>query len=204
MKIKICGLTQPGEASYLNENGADFAGFVLFFPKSKRHVTCAQARAIFEQLIPSIRKVAVTVSPSAAELREIEETGFDFVQIHGDFPPKRLSETKLPVLRAFNAGNIAEYALWRDQPQVTGFLFDAAEPGSGKTFDWSSLSAIDHNEKLFILAGGLTPENVASAIEAVHPDMVDVSSGVEYGDGRPGKDPEKVAAFIRAARSVEK
>ena len=82
---------------------------------------------------------------------------------------------------------------------IKGFVFDATEPGSGKTFDWNSIKDIKRNEKMFILAGGLNPYNVAEAIEMVKPDGVDVSSGVEKEDG-VGKDEEKIIEFVRNAR----
>ncbi len=199
-KVKICGLTRPEEAEYLNENRADYAGFVLFFPKSRRNISLKQAREIQACLDPSIRKVAVTVSPTRDQIQEIEQSGFDVIQIHGEFSPERLGELSLPVFRALNAGNLAEYERWRSAPGVAGCLFDAARPGSGQTFDWTRLLHLPRPNGLLLLAGGLTPENVGEAVRLVRPDVVDVSSGVEYGDGRPGKDPEKVSRFIAAVR----
>ncbi|MDD6212547.1 MAG: phosphoribosylanthranilate isomerase [Clostridiales bacterium] len=198
MKIKICGLTQPQEAEYLNRNPVDFAGFVLFFPKSKRNITIDRAKEIMNLLSPAIARVAVVVSPTVSQLSEIQGSGFDYVQIHGDFPLENLAGLKLPVLRAISAGNLREFPAWQACPKVAGFVFDAQEPGSGKVFDWNLLGEIPRDERLFLLAGGLNPENVQKAIQAVHPDGVDVSSGVEFDGQIPGKDPRKINAFVEA------
>ena len=92
-----------------------------------------------------------------------------------------------------------QYEIYHKCTGIAGYVFDAQTPGSGKAFDWSLVQQIPRDEKLFILAGGLHPGNVAKAIQNMNPDVVDVSSGVEYDD-RPGKDPEKVQAFVCAAR----
>ena len=93
------------------------------------------------------------------------------------------------------------YPHYQSLSNVAGYVFDAGEPGSGKTFDWNSLTDIDRDGRLFVLAGGLTPDNVRRAIEQVHPDVVDVSSGIEYdvveGVQKPGKDPEKMRLMKR-------
>ncbi len=209
-KIKICGLTKPEEAAYLNEIHADFAGMVVFFPKSKRNISLEQAKKIKAMLDPYIKTVAVTVSPTMKQIREISDAGFDLIQIHKD-PAELIQKTSdavheftdkvsLPILKAFNVSDIDDYALWRNCPNVAGFVFDAAEPGSGKVFDWTLLQSIPRNEKLFMLAGGLTAENVSAAIFTLHPDGVDVSSGVEYTNlsSALGKDPTKIRAFAKA------
>ena len=83
MKIKICGLTNKKEAEYLNANQVDFAGMVLFFPKSKRNITIEQAKEIMSALDKEVQKVAVVVEPSIEQIQEIEQAGFDYIQIHG-------------------------------------------------------------------------------------------------------------------------
>lgn len=209
-KIKICGLTKPEEAAYLNEIHADFAGMVVFFPKSKRNISLEQAKKIRSMLDPSIKTVTVTVSPTLEQIRKISDAGFDLIQIHKN-PAELIQKTSdavreftdkvsLPILKAFNVSDIDDYALWRNCPNVAGFVFDAAEPGSGKVFDWTLLQSIPRNEKLFMLAGGLTAENVSAAIFTLHPDGVDVSSGVEYTNlsSALGKDPTKIRAFAKA------
>lgn len=204
MLVKICGLTRPEEAGYLNENGADLAGFVLFFPKSKRNITVDRAREIMALLDKMIKTVAVVVAPSATEINVIADAGFDLVQIHGDVSGELLqlaAERGLKVLKAFNVSDMDKYEYFHSRPEIVGYVFDAAVPGSGQTFDWSLVKDIPRDEKLLILAGGLHPGNVAEAVAALQPDGVDVSSGVEFdGDVFRGKDPDKISEFTEAAK----
>ncbi len=200
--IKICGLTSADDASLVSRFDVDFAGIVLFYPKSRRSRTPKEAAEILAALRPGIQKVAVVVSPSFAETAQIERLGFDLIQIHGALPDELLAQISLPVLKAFNGTDFAQYRHYRDCGGIAGWVFDAPSPGSGKPFNWELLKTLPldgHKKKPFLLAGGLTPDNVAEAVRLVHPDGVDVSSAVEY-DGRPGKDPEKVAAFVQAVR----
>lgn len=202
MVIKVCGLTKPCEAEYLNRNHVEFAGIVLFYPKSRRNNTIQNAKEIIKRLNPSIQKVAVVVSPVAGEIWEIEQAGFDYIQIHGELSEELLEEISLPVLRAFNVKDMNQYEWYHSCKKVAGYVFDAMEPGSGKTFDWNLVKTVPRDEKLLFLAGGLHPGNVAEAIQAIRPDGVDVSSGVEREDG-DGKDLAKIELFVNTARSVE-
>lgn len=202
-KIKICGLTSPAEARYLNENHVDFAGMVLFFPKSKRNISIEQAMEIMAALDASIKRVAVVVSPSIEQVRQIEAAGFDYVQIHGEIPETETeaeAAIAIPILKAFNVSDMDSYEKYHNDSRIAGYVFDAIEPGSGKTFDWKLVDNIPRDEKLLLLAGGLNPDNVRMAIEAVHPDGVDVSSGVENDNGA-GKNPERIRAFAIAVES---
>ena len=202
-KVKICGLTSPAEARYLNENHVDFAGMVLFFPKSKRNISIEQAREIMAALDASIKRVAVVVSPSIEQVRQIEAAGFDYVQIHGEIPETETeaeAAIAIPILKAFNVSDMGSYEKYHNDSRIAGYVFDAIEPGSGKTFDWKLVDNIPRDEKLLLLAGGLNPDNVRMAIEAVHPDGVDVSSGVENDDGA-GKNPDKIHDFVAAVKS---
>lgn len=202
-KIKICGLTSPAEARYLNENHVDFAGMVLFFPKSKRNISIEQAKDIMAALDASIKRVAVVVSPSIEQIRQIEAAGFDYVQIHGEIPETETeaeAAIAIPILKAFNVSDMGSYEKYHNDSRIAGYVFDAIEPGSGKTFDWKLVDNIPRDEKLLLLAGGLNPDNVRMAIEAVHPNGVDVSSGVENDDG-VGKNPEKIHDFVAAIKS---
>ena len=202
-KIKICGLTSPAEARYLNENHVDFAGMVLFFPKSKRNISIEQAKEIMAALDASIKRVAVVVSPSIEQVRQIEAAGFDYVQIHGEIPETETeaeAAIAIPILKAFNVSDMDSYEKYHNDSRIAGYVFDAIEPGSGKTFDWKLVDNIPRDEKLLLLAGGLNPDNVRMAIEAVHPDGVDVSSGVE-NDDKVGKNPEKIHDFVAAVKS---
>ena len=200
-KIKICGLTTPQEAEWVSKSQADYAGMVLFFPKSKRNITIEQAKEIMKFMLPQIQKVAVVVSPSALQIKEIQEAGFDIVQIHGQVLPEALETLQIPFLRAFNVDNMQEWERYETEPKCIGYVFDAVKPGSGETFDWSSIPNLPEDGKPYLLAGGLNPDNVGSAIAAMHPYGVDVSSGVERDSGM-GKDPEKMGAFVRAVRGA--
>ncbi len=200
-KIKICGLTTPQEAEWVSKAQADYVGMVLFFPKSKRNITIEQAKEIMKSMLPQIQKVAVVVSPSALQIKEIQEAGFDIVQIHGQVLPEALETLRIPFFRAFNVDNMKEWERYEAEPKCIGYVFDAVKPGSGETFDWSSIPNLPEDGKPYLLAGGLNPANVGGAIAAMHPYGVDVSSGVERDSGM-GKDPEKMGAFVRAVRGA--
>lgn len=194
--VKVCGLTDTVEADYLNKNKVDFAGFVLFFPKSKRNISIEKAEQIMAELDENIKKVAVIVSPDESEIQQINGSGFDYVQIHGEIKDRLLEQIIKPVFKAFNIKDIKNIHKYQNNAKIVGYVFDAAVPGSGKVFDWSILNDIKRDAKTFILAGGLNDSNVREAVKLVNPDVVDVSSGVEYDSGR-GKDPEKIKQFIR-------
>ena len=194
--VKVCGLTDTMEADYLNKNKVDFAGFVLFFPKSKRNISIEKAEQIMAELDENIKKVAVIVSPDESEIQQINGSGFDYVQIHGEIKDRLLEQISKPVFKAFNIKDIKNIHKYQNNAKIVGYVFDAAAPGSGKVFDWSILNDIKRDAKTFILAGGLNDSNVREAVKLVNPDVVDVSSGVEYDSGR-GKDPEKIKQFIR-------
>lgn len=210
--IKICGITREKEAEYLNEAKVDYAGFVLF-EKSKRYLTCQQAKEIFKKLNKDIIKVAVTVDPNEELLEEVERAGFDILQVHKNLKPEVCRKCSLPIWYAVNLQkpeelqeqiSQLELQVKDDFCKVKAFVVDAAEYGSGKTFDWHSWDETRwrscFKEKKFILAGGLTPENVGEGIEIFKPDIVDVSSGVE---GESGKDQEKIFGFVKNVREFE-
>ena len=201
MKIKMCGITTPADVAAVNEVRPDYIGMVMYFPKSKRNVSVETARRLLEELRKDVKKVAVVVSPDAEQIAEIGELGFDVIQIHGQTSDELIESAHLPVWKAFNVKDMDMYPHYQSLSNVAGYVFDAGGPGSGKTFDWNSLTDIDRDGRLFVLAGGLTPDNVRRAIEQVHPDVVDVSSGIEYdvvgGVQKPGKDPEKMRRMKR-------
>lgn len=200
MKIKICGITTIADTEYLNQYHIDFAGMVLFFPKSKRNIDIPTAKTLISHLNQSIKSVAVVVEPTIKQMELIAEAGFDYIQIHGRLSKDLILHCPLPILKAFNVHDMEQYEQYRPYQQIAGYVFDAAEPGSGTTFDWNMLKALPKDGKLRLLAGGLNAGNVTKAIAAVSPDGVDISSGVEYAD-KPCKDPEKLHAFIHAVRS---
>lgn len=214
-KVKVCGLTREEEAEMLADCRVEFAGMVLFFPKSKRNVTIQQA----EKVLAALKKygvsksVAVTVSPTKEQVEQIMRLGFDYILIHGTLSDEVHDVLRISVIRAVNvAGETAEdkESIRRQLESVladektAGILFDGSSPGAGKTFDWSLLKNIQKTDKLLFLAGGLTPENAAQAVKTVAPDVVDVSSGVEKevlpGEAFAGKDAEKITKFVENVR----
>jgi len=134
----------------------------------------------------------------------IEELGFDIIQIHGELNDEVLLNTPLPIFRAYNLSSELLMESLVNEPKIIGILFDGTVPGNGKVFDWSLLKTFDRKDKLLILAGGLDESNVGAGIIEVMPDVVDVSSGVEYiEDGKSGKDPERMKRFIEAIIKTE-
>lgn len=202
--IKICGITSLEEMKWLAEEAVEYAGIVLFFEESRR--CCSLQRA--EWIVSETKKicnppklVAVCVSPTKEQVAIIEEIGFDYLQIHGTLSDEVVHLANLPIIRAVGYLEERETVL-EVSGKVIGTLYDSACPGSGVAYDWGTLTVPQESEKLFFLAGGLTPENVKHAIEVLHPDVVDVSSGVERA-GSVGKDKEKILDFISEVRGVE-
>ena len=211
MKIKICGITNEKEADYLNDNKVDFAGFV-FYEKSKRNITIDKARLIMNRLDSNIKKVAVMVSPTLEEVIDKEDDGFDVIQIHGEIDEAILDRTRKKVWCAINLSD-EEYddkMRWlmglkpNQYRKITGIVIDSKNFGSGQTFDWQQnidkLESKVFKDKTFILAGGLNSDNVADAISILHPDIVDVSSGVEGSHDKVGKDKILIDSFVLSVR----
>lgn len=213
MKIKICGITSEKEADYLNDNKVDFAGFV-FYEKSKRNITIDKARLIMDGLNSSIKKVAVMVSPTLDEVLKKEKAGFDIIQIHGELKESILDEADKEVWCAINLSDeeYEEKIRWLNKlkpnqyAKITGIVIDSKNFGSGETFDWQrnmdKLKEKVFKDKKFILAGGLNSDNVSEAISILHPDIVDVSSGVEGSHDKVGKDKILIDSFALAVRQT--
>ena len=207
--IKICGITREEEAEMLNEAGVTHAGFV-FYEKSKRYIEMTKTKDIFKKLNKDIRKVAVTVDPDSALLAQIEEAGFDVLQVHKRLRPEVLQKTSLPIWYAINLSpkEAENDVAWKEaerlaqEAKVKAFVVDAAGYGSGKMFDWHAWDETRwrslRKDKQFVLAGGLTPENVQEGIRIFNPDIVDVSSGVE---GTDGKSREKILQFVSKVKN---
>jgi phosphoribosylanthranilate isomerase len=206
-RVKICGITRHEDAEHAAALGAWAVGF-NFWPGSKRRCDPAVAAGVARALRRRIEPVGVFVNPPLDEVvRLAEGVGLTHVQLHGDEGPSFCTavaeRTGARVIKALRIGSGADI---RDAERFhTDFhLLDAAAGlaygGTGRTFDWR-LIAQRHSHVPLILSGGLTPENVADGIAAVHPWGVDVASGVE---AEPGiKDPAKVEAFIAAAHAAE-
>lgn len=206
-KIKICGITRKEEAGMLVENQVDYAGFVLFFPKSKRNISMEQAEELVWELKKKdsrIQAVAVTVSPTIEQIRQIEAI-FDKIQIHGNLPIEIENKIQIPIWRAYNikeTESLTSQLMQTQHPNICGYVIDSEIPGSGKTFAWHKTNNFGNIDKDLILAGGLTSENVAYGIETYQPQVVDVSSSVEYpGEKFQGKDPQRIASFVQAVRA---
>ena len=198
-EIKLCGMTCEEDIELVNRLKPDYAGFVLFFPKSRRNLDIERAAELVSKL-KGVKAAAVTVSPTPEQIEQIQAAGFDYVQIHGELSGEVYSCCRLPIIRAFNDVTADELEKCLSLDKIEVFLFDAAEPGSGKTFDWDKLKTLHTGGKKLFLAGGLTPENVARAVEAVRPDGVDVSSGIERPEG--GKDPALAERFVMNVRDM--
>jgi phosphoribosylanthranilate isomerase len=209
--VKICGLSTPDALDAALDAGADMVGFVFFAP-SPRHVGLDVARALGARVRGRASKVALTVDATDETLADIVESlAPDMLQLHGRESPERVVAVKarfgLPVMKALpiagrdDLAPIERYATVADR-----LLFDARAPreatrpgGLGKTFDWHLLENLDPGLP-FMLSGGLDAANVADALAITRAPAVDVSSGVERAPGE--KDPDKIRAFIRAARAA--
>lgn len=209
LQVKICGLKSPVALDAALAEGADMVGFV-FFPPSPRNLDFETARALGGRVQGRARKVALSVDASDADLdRAVEALRPDMLQLHGKETPERVAAVKarfgLLVMKALPVEQHADLALVKVyEPVADWLLFDARAPreatrpgGLGKTFDWTLLQGLDLNIP-FMLSGGLDAGNVAEALRITRAPAVDVSSGVERAPGE--KDPDKIRAFIHAAR----
>jgi len=207
--VKICGIRSVEDARFAVASGADAVGFVFWY-MSPRRVEPEQAAAISAELPESVLRVGVFVDAPREEIERVtQQVGLDVLQLHGEEPPEALIGLSRPALKAIRVGPrfMAEDAL-RYTKSAHGIVVDTRLPGetqmpggTGVPFDWSLVANLADQVPFLMLAGGLSPANVASAVRAVRPDAVDVSSGVERMPGR--KDPERVKAFIEASRAAE-
>jgi phosphoribosylanthranilate isomerase len=209
--VKICGLSTPDALDVALEAGADMVGFV-FFPPSPRHLGLGLARSLGQHVAGRAKKVALTVDATDQELsRIVEALAPDLLQLHGKETPERVVAVRThfgrPVMKALPIARREDLAPIRLYEKVADrLLFDARAPrdatrpgGLGKAFDWHLLENLDPGVA-FMLSGGLDAGNVAEAIAITRAPGVDVSSGVEHAPGE--KDPDKIRAFIRAARAA--
>jgi phosphoribosylanthranilate isomerase len=203
VQVKICGITRLEDAQVAVEAGADALGFV-FYPPSPRCVTPQQAEQIIQRLPPFVTTVGLFVDVPLDTVHDIALwCGLDRVQLHGRETPEFCARVRHPVIKAFrikNADSLADLPGYR----VAAYLLDAyvegALPGgTGASFAWELAAQVKPYGPV-ILAGGLTPENIAAAITQIHPYGVDVSSGVECAPGI--KDHQKVSEFIQRAKAA--
>ncbi|HKB12158.1 MAG TPA: phosphoribosylanthranilate isomerase [Vicinamibacterales bacterium] len=193
MLVKICGVTRAADALAAVEAGANAIGFV-FWPESPRFIDPFRARAIAARLPPFVTPVGLFVNQPAAYIKGVASlVRLGAVQLHGDETPSFAASIAAPVIKAVPIGAADAW------PLETTLLLDAHDPikrgGTGRTIDWSAAAAIARRRRV-LLAGGLTPENIAEAIARVRPFGVDVSSGVEQAPGI--KDHQRIRALFEA------
>ena len=203
--IKICGINTLKDALAAIEAGADYLGFI-FYPKSVRIIeksACAEITSVLKREHTQSKLVGVFVNSSVEEIKDILQTcHLDLAQLHGDETPEIFAQLTPHAFRAFRG--IPESNAGYERDEAPTMLSDAAVKGvyggSGVTADWTAAAELAKKYPL-LLAGGLTPENVADAVRLVQPWGVDVASGVESAPGE--KDEEKMSAFVKAVREVE-
>ena len=196
-KIKLCGLSRPVDIDYVNQAKPDYCGFIVNFPKSRRNVTPEQVRALTARLSGDIIPVGVFVDESVETVAGLLEDGTIAVaQLHGHEDEAYLAAlrklTSKPIWQAFQIRSAAD--LERAKSSTANLVLLDSGQGSGVTLDWSILADFP---RPFVLAGGLTAENIPAAVQQVKPYAVDLSSGVET-EGY--KDYEKMLAAVAAVK----
>lgn len=203
--VKICGITSVEDGVAAAEAGADALGF-MFYPGSKRHVPPALAGEIIRELPPFVARVGVFVNAPRDEIdRAVQEAGLDWVQLHGEESREFAWELAPRVVKAFrvkNADSLAALEAYPAQAYLLDSFVEGQHGGTGARFNWDLALEARRYGKPILLAGGLTPENVAMAVARARPFGLDVSSGVESAPGV--KDPDKMARFVAAAREAAK
>ncbi|QFR34043.1 phosphoribosylanthranilate isomerase [Ancylobacter sp. TS-1] len=212
LEIKICGLSTAETLDAALGAGADMVGMVFFAP-SPRHLDLAAAATLAARARGKAGIVALTVDADDATLAAIvDAVRPDMLQLHGKESPERVAAIRarfgLPVMKAIGIATREDLAALAAYEAVADrLLLDAKPPkgavlpgGNGVAFDWNLVAGLDL-ARPFMLSGGLDPENVASAVRLIQPPGVDVSSGVERAPGI--KDPERIVAFLRAARAAD-
>jgi len=204
--VKICGITNYADAKAAVDAGVNSLG-LNFYPRSPRFIAKADAAKIRIRLPGNVESVGVFVNASAADVAGMyRDVRFGAAQLHGDEPPEVVKELSrlLKVVKAFRVDANFPPEKMEEYPEASAFLLDAAEAGqfggTGHTTDWNVARNAAASHRI-ILAGGLTVENVAAAIQFVRPYAVDVASGVESKPGR--KDHGKLREFIQEVRRAE-
>ena len=204
-RIKICGFTRPDDARQATALGVDAIGLV-FYPPSPRAVDIARAQTIIEALPPFVSSVGLFVDQSVKKVQTVlEQVPLDMLQFHGDESPQYCAQFGRPWLKAIRMRDGVDLAYEAERYRgAAGLLLDAYRPGTpggtGKTFAWSRVP--QSLDMPLVLAGGLTPDNVAEAIAAAHPFAVDLSGGVEAEKGI--KDAAKMAALVAAVHAADR
>jgi phosphoribosylanthranilate isomerase len=203
-RVKICGITREQDATAAVQSGVDALGLV-FYPKSPRHVTLAQARNIAMAVAPFVTVTGLFVNASDDHVRDVlTNVPLGLLQFHGQETNEQCNCFGLPFIKSIAMQRETDLlSLIAGYPDAAGFLLDAWQPelhgGGGVAFDWQQVP--EGITVPIILAGGLTPGNVATAISSVKPYAVDVSTGVEVDKGIKSR--EKIEAFMREVRNSE-
>jgi phosphoribosylanthranilate isomerase len=203
VRVKICGITRLQDLHAACDAGADALGFV-FYEKSPRHLSIASAAALLRELPPFVQSVGLFVNAEPAFIESVlQAVPLDLLQFHGDETPADCARFGRPYIKAVRVNRETDLLKCAaDFDAACGLLLDAWVPGvpggTGERFDWTLIPT--NLPKPVILSGGLTPDNVAEALERVRPWAVDVSSGVEVSKGI--KDAHKIAQFIAKAKDA--
>ena len=199
VRVKVCGITTPADATLAADAGVDAIG-LNFYPRSPRAVSTDQAVAIRGALPPEVAVVGVFVDPPEATVREaLGAVKLDILQFHGHEPAAFCRQFDAPYVKAAGVGPGFDFDTWeRVYADARALMLDASlqgrSGGTGVPFDWALWPRSD---RLLVLAGGLTPDNVATAIRRMRPFAVDVASGVE-GATKGRKDPARLRGFLAA------
>ena len=207
---KICGVTRPADVQAVADSGGRYVGF-NFFPKSPRYLTLETARTLAVETPVGVAKVGLVVNADDAMLQALTDTvPLDFLQLHGGETPERTAEIRarfgLPIIKVVGVATAEDVARIDSYEDVADqILVDAKAPkdavlpgGNGLAFDWGLLAARKYWRKPWMLAGGLTPDNVAEAVARTGARQVDVASGVESAPGV--KDVQMIADFVERAQ----
>ena len=200
-KIKICGLSREEDISYVNEAGADYAGFIIDFPKSHRNVSPEKVKSLKKSLKKEIKTVGVFVDQPKCKIAELaNQDVIDLIQLHGKEDEAYIAGlrelTRKPVIKAFQVRSDVDIEKAK-KSSADYILLDSGQ-GTGTSFDWRLLKNI---QRPFFMAGGLNIYNIEEALALIHPFGVDLSSGVET-DKR--KDRDKILAVVMAAHKEER
>lgn len=203
VRVKICGITSVADMQAAVAAGADLIG-LMFHPDSPRYVSLDTAREVARVVPPFVGRVGVFVNPPESDVwAAITACQLTLLQFHGDEPPEFCTQFGLMCIKAFRPRDVQDLAELLRYP-TDAWLVDAWSPaargGTGTLANWELAVQANQLGRPIFLAGGLTPENVAKAVRRVRPFGVDVSSGVERAPGQ--KDPQRMRAFVAAAKSV--
>ena len=203
-QIKVCGITRIEDALFAAQCGVEAIGLIFYSP-SGRNLSSTKAKAIRESLPSNVSSIAVVVNPDDDLLDAIvQDVRPTFIQFHGEESQSRCREPGIPFIKALRVRSVEQVRQAVDAyPEASGLLLDAYVKdkvgGTGKTFSWNHVPKM---EKPVILAGGLHSKNIAEAIKKIQPTAVDVSTGVEFSEGK--KNPAAIREFVDAVQVADR